>query len=187
MSEQTFFTKGRNRGNDREVKLQTATLLVGKEPTKAKRIRTKFLMVLSGKKTAGMPDWLAQAYEFVAKSHDTVTPEVQLSGFDVTFSADHLFGDRVVLAPKCQLRGFEITEIGDSENPDVALLFSLYAPFSDKLWRWCGQMGGEEFWARFEQVDDAEQEEEEEEEPEGDSEDEEEPEERDSRQPALIM
>src|SRR5882757_6552205 len=72
MAEHVFYSKQR-KGNEREITLQTAALLVGKSPTKQKRIRIKCQMPLSGKKMAGAPEWVTNAYEFVLKNHDTVT------------------------------------------------------------------------------------------------------------------
>lgn len=150
MSEHLFFNK-KNKGNVRKVTLQTYTGLVGKAPTKQKRLKMK-LQIILGDKMGGYPEWITAAFEFVAKNHDPVVPTIDFKGFDIEFSGDHLFGDRVVKATKCQMRSFEIHEVGDSENPDVAMTFVAYGPFSDKLNRWLGQMNGEEFWARFEQV-----------------------------------
>ena len=151
MSESTFFVRGRNRGNERKIILSSATLLVGKAPTKQKRVKLKVRLPLSGGKVAGMPDWITNAMMFVSQSHDIVTPQVELSGFDIAFSDDSLFAKEVKI-PKCQLRKFVILETGDSESPEVEMQFAIYAPFATKFWNWCGQMGGEEFFAQFTQV-----------------------------------
>lgn len=151
MSGTQFFVRGRNRGNERKIILSSATLLVGKAPTKTKRIKLKVRMPLTGQKVAGTPEWIANAMTFVGQSHDIVTPQVDLSGFDVAFSDDTLFEAKAT-AVKSQLRKFTILETGDSESPDIEMQFSIYAPFSTELWKFCGQMGGEEFWAKFTQV-----------------------------------
>jgi len=153
MSEHTFFLKGRNKGNERQIVLRTATLLVGKAPTKQKRIKMKVSMPLTGKKTSGMPEWITNAMTFVMQSHDTVVPDLEFKGFDIHFDDQQLFDSKGAKAPKCQMRGFVVEEVGDSSNPDVDLTFLIYAPFSTRLWNWCGQMGGEEFWAQFTQVE----------------------------------
>jgi len=173
MSDTTFFARGRNKGNERKVILSTATLLVGKAPTKTKRIKMKVRLPLNGK--AGAPEWVTNAMVFVAQSHDIVSPQVEFSGFEIAFSDDNLFDEAKAKAQKCQLRSFVIQEGGESENPEVEMQFLIYAPFSTGLWKWCGQMGGEEFWAQFTQVDEPDSE------PEdleltGDEEEEEEPE-----------
>ena len=151
MSEHTFYARGRNKGNERKVILSTATLLVGKAPTKQKRIKLKLRMPLSGRaKLAGTPEWITAAHTFVAQNHDVVCPSIEFKGFDIQFSDDSLFsGD--VKSPKCSMRGFEIAESGDSEQPDIDMTFTVYAPFSTALWEWVGQYAGEEMWAKFEQ------------------------------------
>jgi len=47
------------------------------------------------------------------------------------------------------MRSFEIHECGDSEAPDVAASFVIYAPFSGALWTWLGQFGGDSCWCSF--------------------------------------
>src|SRR5271157_5222409 len=156
MSESKFFVRGRNRGNERQIILSSATLLVGKAPTKAKRIKMRVRMPLTGRKPVGTRDWILAAMSFVAQSHDTVQVAVELSGFDIEFSDDTLFNDAKAKAQKCQMRGFVVEECGDSENPHVEMGFLIYAPFSTGLWKFCGQMGGDEIWAKFTQVDEPE-------------------------------
>ena len=151
MSNSQFFIRGRNKGNECKILLSSATLLVGKAPTKAKRVKLKIRLPLNGNKPVGTPDWITNAMTFVAQSHDIVTPQVELSGFDISFSDDTLFA-KEVSANKCDLRKFVVMETGDAEEPDIELQFVIYAPFSTGLWKWAGQMGGEEFWAKFTQV-----------------------------------
>lgn len=155
MSETTFFVRGRNRGNERKVILSSATLLVGKAPTKEKRIKMKVRMPLDGSKPAGTPDWITNAMTFVAQSHDVVSPQVEFKGFEILMNDDNLFEEAKTRAQKCSMRGFVVHECGDGESPDVEMAFLVYAPFSDRLWRFCGQMGGEEFWMQFTQVAEA--------------------------------
>jgi len=175
MSETTFFVRGKNRGNERRIILKSATLLVGKAPTKQKRLKLRIAMPLDGSKPVGTPDWVAEAYQFVSRSHDTVTPQIELSGYNIVFDDEHLFQKVQAEAPKCQLRNFVIQEVGDAENPEVEMQFTIYAAFSSKLLKFCGGFAGEEFWARFEPTEeekeleltgDDEEEDEEEEEPE---------------------
>jgi hypothetical protein len=154
MAEHVFYQRGRNKGNERKAILQSATLLVGKSPTKQKRIKLKLLINLTAdRKVAGVPDWIIAAVSYISANHDVVQPAVEFSGFDLTFSAPNLFGDKSVQAPKCQLKKFTLAEIGDAENPDIAMTFGVYAPFSEALWRYCGQMGGEETWVKYEQIE----------------------------------
>ena len=178
MSETTFFVRGKNRGNERRIILKSATLLVGRG--KQKRLKLRVAMPLDGSKPVGTPDWIAEAYQFVSRTHDTVTPQVELSGHDITFDDEHLFQKVKAEAPKCQLKNFVIHEFGNAEDPEVEMQFNIYAPFSSKLLKFCGAFAGEEFWAKFEPVEeeadnanlelvgepDEEEEDEEEEEPE---------------------
>ena len=150
MSEQLWYQRGRNKGNERQIILKTATLLVNKAGEK--RIKMKVAMPLTGRKMAGTPEWITNAMTFVAQSHDIVTPQVEFSGFDIHFSDDNLFDKDGAKAPKCQLKGFVVLESGNQETPDVDLQFVIYAGYSSALWRWCGTMGGQEFWASFVQT-----------------------------------
>ena len=65
----------------------------------------------------GSPEFLDHAYSYVAQKHDVVSPKVEFKGYDLHFSADNLFEDEGVKAPRCQMRSFEVPECGDSENP----------------------------------------------------------------------
>ena len=154
MSEHVFYQRGRNKGNERQVVLRSATLLVGEAPTKQKRIRMKVSMPLTGRRMTGTPEWVMNAMTFVNQSHDIVSPVVEFKGFDIHFDDEQLFEAKGAKANKCHLRSFVIQEVGESENPDVDMQFLIYAPFSTTLWKWCGQLAGEEFWGRFDQVDD---------------------------------
>jgi len=106
-------------------------------------------MLLSGSVNMGAPEWLDSAYIYVA-SHggDTITPDIEFKGYSIDFSVENLFGDNVS-SPNCTMRGFEITECGDEETPDVVLNLTLRCGFSSKLWNWLGQFVGEDVWARF--------------------------------------
>ena len=138
-----------NDHNQRELTIVNVAQLVGKAPTKEKRIRVKVRMILTDNINMGSPEWLDRAARFVSETHDTVTPSIEFKGYDLHFSADNLFEHKGVKAPRCQMRSFEIHECGDSEQPDVAVTYTLYCPFSTDLWAWLGQFGGEECWCKF--------------------------------------
>lgn len=148
MSESQFFTRGKNRGNERKIVIKSAVLLVGKAPTLEKRIKLRIVAPLSNGKKSGIPEWIAAAHAFVAENHDRVTPKVELSGYDITFSDESLF-EKNAVATLCKMRGFAVDEMGDAENPDVYLGFVIYTGYTDKLWRWGGQMAGKDIWAKF--------------------------------------
>ena len=138
-----------NSHNQRELTIVNVALLVGKAPTKEKRIRIKVRDVLSGHPNMGAPDWLSAAQAFVSEWHDPVYPAIDFKGYDLHFSADNLFGAQGVKSPRCQMRSFEITEFGPSEQPDVVANFVIYTPFSTNLWSYLGQYGGDTVWCSF--------------------------------------
>ena len=148
MSEHVFYSTENNH-NHRELTIVNVAQLVGKAPTKDKRIRIKVRMILSDQTTTGEPDWISAAHTYVATWHDPISPVVDFKGYDLHFSAENLFDAEGVKSPRCQMRSFEIHECGESENPDVAATFTIYTPFSGPLWNWLGQFGGESCWCAF--------------------------------------
>lgn len=152
MSDHVFYSRP-NRGNQRKVTLGPPQMLISKPPTKSKRIKLKLTMGLSTQKHTGAPEWITNAFEFVSKNHDPVAPEVDFKGFDINFATENLFQQDGITAVKSQLRSFRIEEQGDSENPDVVMVFYVYAAFSTALWEWLGQMAGDEVWAKFVQIE----------------------------------
>lgn len=153
MADHVFFEKGRNRGNTRAITIKGARLLPGRAPSNLKRIIIPVVMPLSNQKTAGTPDWIADAHAFVAKSGDTVSPEVKFKGFDIDFATENrnLFNDGKISAPKCSMSGFSVHTQGSEEEPDIVLSFTIHAPFSTQLWDYLGQVSNDDVWARFEQ------------------------------------
>jgi hypothetical protein len=148
VSEHVFYSTASHH-NEREITIVNVALLVGKAPTKEKRIRVKVRMILTDNINMGSPEWLDRAARFVSETHDVVTPSIKFTGYDLHFSADNLFEAQGVKSPRCQMRSFEIHECGDSENPDVAATFTIYTPFSGALWQWLGNFGGESCWCSF--------------------------------------
>ena len=145
----TVFYSTQNHHNERELTIVNIAMLVGKAPTKEKRIRIKVRMLLSETINMGSPEFLDHAYSYVAQNHDVVSPKVEFRGYDLHFSADNLFEAEGVKSPRCQMRSFEVAECGDSENPDVATTFTIYMPFSAASWQWLGNFGGESCWCAF--------------------------------------
>lgn len=142
-----FFSEKR-KSNERKIILKTSTILCSK--AKEKRIRMDIVMPLTGEKMGGYPEALTEAYNYVAAQHETISTDWAFSNFDVTMTADqNLFGEKEIGCPRCDMKKFVIEEMGSAESPDVALTFKIYAAFSDRLIRWCGQMAGEEIWAKF--------------------------------------
>ena len=75
MSDHKWYSQENNH-NHRELTIVNAALLVGKAPTKEKRIRIKVRMILSGHTVTGAPDWLSASEVHVATWHDPVSPAV---------------------------------------------------------------------------------------------------------------
>jgi hypothetical protein len=146
-NDQFYEVKGKK--NQRQLTIVGVALLVSKPPTKEKRCRIKVRMILNSKSNAGAPEWLDSAFVYVGQHHQTVTPPEEFRGYQLEFSADNLFGPKRTKSPKCQMRAFEVSEFGERENPDVACTFTIYTPWSGKLWNWLGQFGGEEVWCSF--------------------------------------
>lgn len=133
-----------------QLTLKTFTVLVGKAPTKSKRIRMGFILDLTSGDVQGIPDWLMDARDFVMEHGDTVTNSLSAPGFNITFGDANLFKKKPVEAPKSDLRKFTVFSAGNADEPETLLSFIVYTPFSTDLNRWCGQMAGETFTATFE-------------------------------------
>ena len=147
MAEHVFYETA-NRHNERQIRILSVGSLVSKPPTKEKRISIKARMPLSGASNLGAPEWLDSAYMYVAKHHDTVTPDIEFKGYSIEISLENLFGGSIK-SPNCIMRGFEIAEFGNEETPDVILSFTLRIPFSGTNWNALGQFVGEDVWAKF--------------------------------------
>lgn len=144
------FYEVNNRRNERELRILSAALLVGKEPTNEKRINLKVRMKLSGTSNAGSPEWLDNAYIFVAKNHSPVFPPEEFDGFDLEFSVDNLFEPTTLSASGCKIWSFGVKDFGPEENPETVVEFSIRMPFSRPRWNWLGQYGGErDVWVKF--------------------------------------
>lgn len=151
MSEHVFFST-ESRHNERLIRILSVGSLVSKPPTKEKRISIKVSMPLStggtGTGIMGAPEWLEAGYLFVAKHHDTVTPDIEFKGYCLEFSVANLFAEPVV-TQDAMMRGFEIAEFGSEETPDVICSFTLRMGFSRRKWDWLGQFVGEDVWVKF--------------------------------------
>ena len=151
MSEHVFFST-ENRHNERVIRILSVGSLVSKPPTKEKRISIKVRMPLStggtGTGTMGAPEWLDRSYIFVSQNHSTISDDIEFKGYALEFSSENLFGEPI-LAGDSIMRGFEITEMGNEETPDVVLSFTIRIPFSCKRWEWLGNFVGEDVWVKF--------------------------------------
>jgi hypothetical protein len=138
-----------NRHNERQIRILSVGSLVSKPPTKEKRISIKVRMPLSGTINMGAPEWLDNIFIFVSKNHDMVTPDIEFKGYSIGFNADNLFGAEGFNGQECTMKGFQIYEAGDAENPDVVMDFSIRLQFATKRWDWLGQYVGDDVWCKF--------------------------------------
>lgn len=135
----------------RRIKLRSYAGLVGKAPTKEKRIKMLCTMPITGQKMTGFPDWLADGRDFTMKTGETVKCSQVIPYCNVTMSDEQsLFQKTPVEAPKARLSHFSIENEGESEDPTTVVKFQMLAPFSTDLLRWCGAMAGEEFDSSYE-------------------------------------
>jgi hypothetical protein len=148
MEATTFFP-----GTSRKCVLGSVTL------QKDRKIKcTAIRMLLTGESMQSMPDWLGEAYSAVAQNFAEVEPEIQqISDLAIVFSnfapgqapATDLFEGPAASAPASEIRKLSVLRTGESENKEVTLQFNLYSPFSRDLWRWLGEMGGQEIHIAF--------------------------------------
>jgi hypothetical protein len=154
----------------RRIKLRSYAGLVGKAPTKEKRIKMLVTMPITGHKLTGFPEWLAEARDYVMKHGQVVKPAESINYCNVTMRDEaSLFQKTPIEAPKAKLSHFTIENEGDSEDPTTVVKFQILAGFSTDLLRWCGQMAGEEFDSIYEITDAPEEQESEDDEGEADA------------------
>lgn len=134
----------------RRISIRSYAVLVGKAPTKQKRIKMLCTMPLTGQTLTGFPEWLADARDFVMKNGECIHAMQSINFVNVTMSDELLFGPTPIEAPKCKLSHMTIENMGNGEDPTTVLKFQIMAPFSTDLNRWCGQMAGEEFSSSYE-------------------------------------
>lgn len=165
MTMESVFYSTKRKQNERKVSIFAPQGLTSRPPAKEKRIRIRFVMPLSGVKTAGTPEWISHAHTFVGQSHKEVDcKDVQFTGCELVFSVDNLFGEKLLTISGAQLKKFRVYEMGSSESPDVVMSFVGYLPYSKKAWEWLGQYMGEEIWTKFTIIQEPEEEEDAEEE-----------------------
>lgn len=148
MEQQTFFP-----GASRRVILSTITL------QKDRRIKCNNVrMPLTGEAVQSMPDWLSNAYTAVSQNFTEVQPEIQqIADMPITLSnhapgampSTELFESPSTKAPNSELKNLMVLRTGSSEDPEVTLQFTLYTQFSRDLWKWLGEMGGQEIHMAF--------------------------------------
>jgi hypothetical protein len=118
------------------------------------RICVPIRMPLTGESLVAAPDWVGECYEAVSKYLAQATPEVeQIADITVAFAnakpKGKLFDDPSAKVPSAEMKAFCVQRCGEDENPDVELVFKLYAPFSREFWAWLGEMAGVEVYMAF--------------------------------------
>lgn len=139
----------------RRMSIRSATSLVGKKPTKHKRIKMMCTMYLDGggeDQISGLPDWLCEARNFVMKSGEQVTAAHVIKEVNASMGDANLFKKKAVEAPRSQLDHFVIKQVGKADERDTILTFEMRCAFSTDLWMWSGQQSGEEFDVVFEVI-----------------------------------
>ena len=144
METQTFFPSSNRR------------VIIG-SPTKQAttgRICVPIRMPLTGESLVSAPDWVGECYEAVSQFASDMTPEIeQIADITVAFANDKpkgkLFDDPSAKVPSAELKAFCVQRCGEDEQPDVELVFKLYAPFARDFWQWLGEMAGAEVYMAF--------------------------------------
>jgi hypothetical protein len=144
METQTFFPNSNRR------------VIIG-SPTKQSttgRICVAIRMPLTGESLVSAPDWVGECYQAVSQFASDMTPEIeQIADITIAFANDKpkgkLFDDPSARVPSAELKAFCVQRCGEDEDPDVELVFKLYAPFSREFWQWLGEMAGAEVYMAF--------------------------------------
>jgi hypothetical protein len=135
----------------RRILIRSYAGLVGKAPTKQKRLKILVTMPVTGQKVTGYPEWLENDITHVMKNGGVIKASQTIDYCNVTMSDEaNLFQKKPVEAPKAKLSHFSIEQMGSGEDPVTVVKFQMLAPFSTDLNAWCGQQAGEEFDAQFE-------------------------------------
>jgi hypothetical protein len=118
------------------------------------RICVPIHMPLTGESLVAAPDWVGECYEAVSQFASDMTPEIeQIADITVAFANDkpkgQLFADPSAKVPSAELKAFSVQRCGEDEQPDVELVFKLYANFSRDFWVWLGEMAGKEVYMAF--------------------------------------
>ncbi len=130
-----------NDATPRRIKLRSATSLVGKAPTKEKRIKMMCTMFLDGggeDQVSNLPEWLSAARDFVMKNGNQVAAPEVIKQVNVTMGDANLFKKKPTEAPHTQVDHFCIKQMGKEDNLDTVLTFEMRTPFSTDVWKWCG-------------------------------------------------
>lgn len=129
----------------RRISIRSYAGLVGKAPTKQKRLKILLTMPVTGNKVTGYPEWLEEAITFVMKTGSPVKPPMTIDYCNIVMSDQNLFQATPIEAPRAKLSHFSVENMGSEDEPITVVKFQVMCQFSTDLNRWCGQMNGEEF------------------------------------------
>lgn len=141
--EATFFAENTRR----ECILVGASTLNREEE---KRVKLALRIPLTGQTLQGMPAWMGDAHDAVARTVTSATLDVSYKGMNINVFSTDQAADRELQIPSATLGKFNVSRSGDSENPDVDLNFVAIAPFNTRFWKWAGDMTGYHFFVKFE-------------------------------------
>lgn len=141
---------------EQSLTLMGVQLSGGEATGKTKKLKMKLQLAMTSEVLGQAPDWASEAYSYVAKHPDVIYPPYEFEALDVEFSVDQLFGPKTAKAHAVSVKSFQIFKDGEAEDSDIVLTFTAEVSFSDAMWRWLGAMQGKDFYAKFEQVVEAE-------------------------------
>lgn len=139
----------------RRIKLRQVIGMVGKEPTKQKRILCKWTMYLDSggeNQIAGLPEWLEADRDHIMRHGGMLKEEYAIKGVHFTMGDADLFGKTPVEMPLAQIDHFAVLQMGKSDDPDTAVTFQTRTAYAQDLWNWLGTHQGDEFDVTFEQT-----------------------------------
>lgn len=147
MAEHTWYAI-ENESNVRQLTVTKIEGTVGRAPSKEKKINISCRMILAGDQ--GSPEWIDNAFAYVAENHDLVKQKVEFSGYQLEFGEKNLFGPKGFAVDDCKMRAFSVSEFGERDAaPDVVLQFTIRIAYSKKRWQWLGEYNGELIFVKF--------------------------------------
>jgi len=147
--------KGFFPGSRKEVIIQTITLLETK--VGEKRIKLGVVMPLGDGKLVGMPSWLGDSYDVIAKEDSLLTTDkwghtIKEMTLNVFRADDAPKVAQLIAAPLMAAFQLKRDPQGDEEEEvsEVNLHFVIYITASHKLWSWLYEVRGTSVYIRFE-------------------------------------
>lgn len=154
MTEGNFLEKTFFPGTRKQLRVETIQLLTDRADVS--RIKVAFSMPLDDGKLTGMPAWIADGYEHMAKEESqesSIKFAVQLSEMslymhtteDIAHAAQTLFS--------VTMKDFKLdrddTDEEDDEVAEMAIYFVAYIPGNRKVWDWLYPYNKKNVYVRF--------------------------------------